>query len=444
MRGPIVSGSGIRGVFGRTLSVTDALEYAAAFGRLVGPGRVVVGRDTRRSGPAVEAAVSAGLMSVGCSPVLLGVVPTPTVQLEAMEDGAAGGIAVTSSHNPGEWNALKLVGPDGVFLRGPARNRLMELLKGGPEWVDASGAGCSEQRKGAVARHVERIVLLPLVRRPRRRMTAVLDVTGGAAAEFAPALMEALGVECHLINPVIGSDGSFPRVAEPTSRSLSELASEVAGRGADVGFGFDPDGDRLALVDGRGRVIGEDRTVALAIDWVLEHRPGCAVVNLSTSRLAEDAAARHGCMVHRSPVGEVNVVEEMERRGAVIGGEGNGGVIDPRCHLGRDSGVAMAYTLALLDGRRTTLAEWSDSLPEYTMVKDKVPLEGDFEDIRSRLLDTFGSPDDDRDGLWYGRSGGWTHVRPSGTEPVVRIICEDSDADAVRDEMDRFRKVVSG
>jgi phosphomannomutase len=149
-------------------------------------------------------------------------------------------------------------------------------------------------------------------------------------------------------------------------------------------------------------------------------------------------------MVHRSPVGEVNVVEEMERRGAVIGGEGNGGVIDPRCHLGRDSGVAMAYTLALLDGRRTTLAEWSDSLPEYTMVKDKVPLEGDFEDIRSRLLDTFGSPDDDRDGLWYGRSGGWTHVRPSGTEPVVRIICEDSDADAVRDEMDRFRKVVSG
>ena len=444
MHGPIVSGSGIRGIFGRSLTVTDAVEYAAAFGRLVGPGRVVLGRDTRKSGPAMESAVAAGLMSVGCTPVMLGVVPTPTVQLEAMAEGVAKGVAVTSSHNPGEWNALKLVGPDGVFLREELRRKLMELLNAGPVWVSAAGTCVSESLSGAVGRHVRRVLDLPLVRRPDRRLKAVLDVTGGAAAKFAPALMDALGVEHKVINPRIGEDGSFPRVAEPTAESLGELAAEVGRTGADVGFGFDPDGDRLALVDGEGRVMGEDLTVALAIDYVLGERPGCAVVNLSTSRLAEDAAARHGAKVFRSPVGEVNVVEEMERRGAVIGGEGNGGVIDPSFHLGRDSGVAMAYTLSLMDVRGTTLAEWAESYPRYSLVKDKVPFDGDFSDIRPDLIESLGEPDDERDGLWYRRESGWTHVRPSGTEPVIRVICEDASADTVRAELERFRKVVSG
>jgi phosphomannomutase len=444
MSGPIVSGSGIRGVFGASLTATDAVEYAAAFGRLVGPGRVVLGRDTRKSGPAMESAVAAGLMSVGCTPVKLGVVPTPTVQLESMADGVAGGIAVTSSHNPGEWNALKLIGPDGVFLREGDRRALSELLRAGPRWEGASGAAAGESLAGAVERHVRAILALPLVRRPRRSMRVVLDVTGGAAAEFGPALMEALGVGFSVINPRIRPDGSFPRVAEPTVASLQGLAAEVRRSGADAGFGFDPDGDRLALVDGDGRVMGEDLTVALAIDWVLGERPGCAVVNLSTSRLAEDAAARHGAEVFRSPVGEVNVVEEMERRGAVIGGEGNGGVIDPSFHLGRDSGVAMAYTLSLLDARRTSLSEWARSFPGYSMVKDKVPFEGDFSDIRDALLRKLGEPDDDRDGLWYRRGRGWTHVRPSGTEPVIRVICEDESDETVRQELQRFRKVVSG
>ena len=444
MHGPIVSGSGIRGIFGESLTVTDAVEYAAAFGRLVGPGRIVLGRDTRRSGPAMESAVAAGLMSVGCTPVMLGVVPTPTVQLETMSDGVAGGIAVTSSHNPGEWNALKLVGPDGVFLRADLRKSLMELLKAGPRWVGASQACAPKSLPGAVGRHVRGVMDLPLVRRPDRRLKAVLDVTGGAAAEFAPALLDALGVEHSVINLRIGEDGSFPRVAEPTAESLGGLAAEVSRTGADVGFGFDPDGDRLALVDGEGRVMGEDLTVALAIDYVLGEGPGCAVVNLSTSRLAEDAAARHGAKVFRSPVGEVNVVEEMERRDAVIGGEGNGGVIDPAFHLGRDSGVAMAYTLSLMDARETSLSEWAGSFPRYSMVKDKVPFDGDFSDIRPDLIEALGEPDDARDGLWYRRASGWTHVRPSGTEPVIRVICEDASAEVVRAELQRFRKVVSG
>ncbi len=405
---------------------------------------MVLGRDTRKSGPAMESAVAAGLMSVGCTPVLVGVVPTPTVQLEAMREGVSGGVAVTSSHNPGEWNALKLVGPDGVFLRGGSRSKLMELLEAGPRWADAAASGSRESLPGAVQRHVRGVLALPLVRRPRRGMKAVLDVTGGAAAEFAAALMEALGVEFRVINPEIGADGRFPRVAEPTADSLRELAAEVERTGADVGFGFDPDGDRLALVDDRGRVVGEDLTVALAIDYVLGENPGCAVVNLSTSRMAEDAAARHGGTVYRSPVGEVNVVEEMERRRAVIGGEGNGGVIEPAFHLGRDSGVAMAYTLSLLDSRGSSLSEWADSLPRYSIVKEKVPFEGDFSNIRPALIEELGPPDDDRDGLWYRRERGWTHVRPSGTEPVVRVICEDESADTVRAELQRFRKVVIG
>jgi phosphomannomutase len=359
-----------------------------------------------------------------------------------MENDVAGGIAVTSSHNPGQWNALKLVGGDGVFLREDHRRRLMEILGGPHQWVSAAEAGRPDALPGAVDRHVARVLDLPLVRRPGRRMSAVLDVTGGAAVDFAPALMEALGVDFTVINREIGDDGSFPRVAEPTSESLAGLAGAVARAGADVGFGFDPDGDRLALVDGTGRALGEDLTVALAIDYVLGEVGGCAVVNLSTSRLAEDAAARHGGVVHRSPVGEVNVVTEMERRDAVIGGEGNGGVIEPSCHMGRDSGVAMAYTLSLMDSRRTSLARWADSFPEYCMVKDKVPFQGDFEDIRAAMVRELGRPDDSRDGLWYGRSGGWTHIRPSGTEPVVRVICEDESEAVVRRQLEAFRKVV--
>lgn len=444
MNKPIISGSGIRGIFGESLTVQDACGFAAAFGELSGPGRIAVGRDTRKSGPAVEAAVCAGLMGVGCTPVLLGVVPTPTVQLEAMRDGFCGGIAVTSSHNPGEWNALKLIGSDGVFLRASSRVRLMDLLNSSRQWVGYRGSTVTERLSGSIDRHVRAVAELPLVRKQGRPLKAVLDVTGATAAFLAPAMMDALEVSWEMINGEMTPEGDFPRIAEPNTESLSMLADEVVKRKADVGFGFDPDGDRLALVDERGRLIGEEYTIALALDYVLSKEPGPAVVNLSTSSLAEDAATRHGCTLYRSPVGEVNVIEEMERCGAHIGGEGNGGVIHRSCHLGRDSAVAMAYTVSWLrENPETSLSGWADSFPKYINMKKKVEFSGDFKGFGMMLEERMGKPDDTRDGLWWKRSGGWVHIRPSGTEPVVRFIAENTSQEVLDGDYEAFRKVLS-
>ena len=440
---PIISGSGIRGIFGASLKITDVVNFASAFGALVGRGTVVVGRDTRISGPAVEAAVTAGLMSVGCDPVLLGIVPTPTVQLEAMGEGVRGGIAITSSHNPGEWNALKLIGADGIFLRSADRKRLMELLGSDLKQADYRTVGIPGVLNGSVERHIEGLLSIPWLRREGRPLKAVLDVTGGAAAAFAPMLMERLGVDYTVINAEMTSDGDFPRVAEPTVESLSELSGAVINERADVGFAFDPDGDRLAMVDENGRIIGEDYTVALAIDFILSVRPGPAVVNLSTSRLAEDAAAKHGCRLYRSPVGEVNVVEEMEKVGAFTGGEGNGGVIDRDFHAGRDSGVAMACAISLLrENPDSSIGEWADSYPSYTMFKKKFSLDTGFDALRAELLAQYGPADDTRDGLWYRREGGWMHIRPSGTEPVVRFIAENRDNSYIEKDFCIFREAM--
>jgi phosphomannomutase len=441
---PIVSGSGIRGVFGESFTVFDAAAFAAAFGELVGPGGVAVGRDTRRSGPAVEAAVCAGLMSVGCSPVLLGIVPTPTVQLEAMEPNIAGGIAVTSSHNPGRWNALKLVGPDGVFLRAAARERLMKLLDRPRVFRGSAECGLPGTLEGCIERHVERVLALPWAVSRGRRLKVVLDVAGGAAARLATALMDAMEVEWTMIHPSMTPEGEFPRVAEPTVESLSDLADAVRHHGADAGFGFDPDGDRLALVADGGRLIGEEYTLALALDHILPRDPGPVVINLSTSMLSEEAAARHGCPVHRSPVGEVNVVEEMEKLGSPVGGEGNGGVIHPACHSGRDSAVAMAAVVSMLrDNPGATLSAWAAGFTDFCMIKTKAPFAGPFAKLEEAAIAGFGVPDDRRDGFWYRRDWGWFHIRKSGTEPVVRFIGESRDRAPLKACTEAFRKVVS-
>ncbi len=440
---PIISGSGIRGIFGRSLTVRNAAEFASAFGMLSGRGNIVIGRDTRRSGPAVEAAVSAGLMAVGCNPFHLGIVPTPTVQLEAMDDSVRGGISITSSHNPGEWNALKLIASDGVFLRSDDRAQLMSILDEEVSWVDYRSVGISSDCPGSIGRHIETILNIPWLVSQGKRFKAVLDVTGGAAAEFAVELMEKLGIDYVVINPFMTQEGDFPRVAEPNIDSLKQLSESVIRENADIGFAFDPDGDRLALIDENGRIIGEDYTVALAIDYVLASRPGNAVVNLSTSRLAEDAAERHGCRVFRSPVGEVNVVEEMELRDAMIGGEGNGGVIDRVCHAGRDSGVAMACAISFLRSNPgATIGSWVDSFPSYTMFKYKTPLIGEFDRAIEGFKKEYGQADDVRDGLWYKRDKGWMHIRPSGTEPVVRFIAENASRDAIEKVFGFFRKVM--
>jgi phosphomannomutase len=441
---PIVSGSGIRGIFGSSLTVESAAAFAAAFGELVGPGEVVVGRDTRSSGPAVEAAVVAGLCSVGCSPLLLGVAPTPTIQLETIRTGASGGVAVTSSHNPGDWNALKLIGRDGVFLRSAQREKLLGLLGAARRACDYRTVGKPRALEGSVRRHAALVAGLDWVQKDGRDLRVVLDFTGGTAALLAPELLSLLGVRYTVIHGDMLADGSFPRVAEPTAENLDGLARAVASTSADLGFGFDPDGDRLALVADGGVALSEEYTVALALDCLLPSRPGPAVVNLSTSAMSADAAARNGRELYRSPVGEVNVVEEMEARGSLAGGEGNGGVIDAVCHPGRDSAVGMAAIVTLLRSRGCALSELASAMPAYSMIKRRISPSKPFADLIPAICAAFGAPGDTRDGLWFARDGGWMHIRPSGTEPVVRFIAENRDPEALRAQFALFERTVSG
>ena len=282
------------------------------------------------------------------------------------------------------------------------------------------------------------------MRKTGRPLKVVLDVTGATAAFLGPAMMDALAVDWEMIHSEMTAEGDFPRVAEPHTGSLSVLSEEVVKRQADIGFGFDPDGDRLALVDETGRIIGEEYTIAMALDHVFSFEKGDAVVNLSTSSLSDAAAEKHGCRVFRSPVGEVNVVEEMEKRGASIGGEGNGGVIHRVCHLGRDSAVGMAYIISYLrDHPEQTLSSWADSFPVYENLKKKVDYKGDFKALGALLINIMGDPDDSRDGLWWKRNGGWVHIRPSGTEPVVRFIAENISKTVLDEDYAIFRKVLS-
>ena len=365
-------------------------------------------------------------------------VPTPTAQLavETLEGGLGGGIVVTASHNPVEWNALKFVGKGGRFLARADADAFFALVDGGGA-RPAARPGRRRPDDGAVRRHLDLVLGLPwldLAAIRKRRFRVALDCVRGAGATIMPALLEALGCEVQAIN--LEPDGRFPREPEPIPEHLGELGALVQRTNSDLGIAVDPDVDRLALVDEAGHPIGEDYTLAFAVRAVLARQRGPVVTNLSTSLVVDDAAREHGATVERAPVGEANVVERMAARGAVIGGEGNGGVILPEVHLGRDAPVAATLALALLAERGATVGALVNSAPRYTIVKTKVPrppgsLEGCYAALSAALA---GAAADRQDGLRLALADRWVHVRPSGTEPVVRIIAEGptrQDAEAL-------------
>jgi phosphomannomutase len=423
--------SGLRGIVGADLVPAVVTRYAEAFGRYVaaGGGRsVALARDSRQSGPAFVEAAAEGLVAAGMEVVDLGMVPTPTAQLavEFLHGGFAAGIVVTASHNPVEWNALKFVGPGGRFLGKSQAEAFFALVDAGPP-AAAGRPGTRRREEGAVALHLERVLGLPwldLGAIRARRFKVALDCVRGAGATIMPALLEALG--CEVCGIDLEPDGRFPREPEPIPEHLGALGALVRESGSDLGVAVDPDVDRLALVDETGHPIGEDYTLAFAVRAVLARHPGPVVTNLSTSLVVDDAARACGAVVERAPVGEANVVERMAARGAVVGGEGNGGVILPEVHLGRDAPVAATLALALLAGRGGTVSSLVNSAPRYTIVKAKLPrpdgpLDGAYEALRR----AFGEAVADRqDGLRLALPDRWVHVRPSGTEPVVRIIAE--------------------
>jgi phosphomannomutase len=450
----MVSVSGVRGRVGEGLTPEVVARFSAAFGAWVrtrargGAPSVVVGRDSRTSGPMFERAVISALQSVGCDVVRLGVAPTPTTLRAIGYHGAAGAIVVTASHNPVEWNALKLASDKGMFLDGEESAEMRRFVDARP--IPRAGwdeLGRVSEDSGAVNRHIEAILALPYLAVEKlraRRFRVVLDAVRGAGGVFLPALLERLG--CEVIGLNLEPDGRFPRAPEPVAANLGELEHRVREVRGDIGMATDPDADRLALVSNAGHAVGEDLTLALATMLVLRHRKGPVVTNLSTSRVLDDVCAAAGVSLERAPVGEINVARGMERAGAVIGGEGNGGVILPDLHLTRDSGVAAALALQLLLEEGKPFDRIVGDLPSYAIVKEQVPretgsLESAFEALTARFAD---AEVDRQDGLrleWRAQRQ-WLHLRASGTEPILRMIAEAPTERAARRLVEQAREAL--
>ena len=456
--GLVVSVSGFRGRVGDPLTPELVCLLATAFGAFVKRSRdpsndpsvdILLGRDTRTSGPVLSRAVSAGLVSVGCNVVDLGIVSTPTLMLAVENSDALGGIAVTASHNPAEWNALKLAAPGGTFLDAETMSKFLEFaLSEDPPRTPSDELGGVTTDDGASARHLEAVLELPQMDLPALRARAfkvALDCVRGAGATIMPQLLEALG--CEVVGINMEMDGLFPRDPEPTAENLTELADFVRREGADIGLAVDPDVDRLSLVNENGAPIGEDLTLALASAVVLRRTPGIVVTNLSTSAIVEDVARAHASELVRSPVGEINVARRMQLEGAVVGGEGNGGVILPNLHHTRDAPVAAALVLQHLVDEETSLSAAVDKWPVYTIVKKRISFprealsEGYAELERQLESDGVDSADGARF-CWEARRA-WLHVRPSGTEPVVRLIAEAPERSEAEELIERSEEILA-
>ncbi len=429
-----ISISGVRGVIGDSLSPTMLARFAQAFGTYIGSGAVVIGRDPRTSGEMVKQAVIGGLLSSGCRVTDIGMCPVPTVQLLVRHNQAHGGIAITASHNPAEWNALKFIGSDGLFLNAGQAREMLDIYHQG-EYTKVSGAEMRgmEETSGATDLHLQAIldVLGPLPQQSKR-LRVVLDSCNGAGSLVGPRLLEALGAEVIPIN--ITPNGLFPRPAEPLPENLGDLCAVVKDNHADIGFAQDMDADRLAIVSEQGVPIGEDYTLVLATLFVLSRERGPVVANLSTTTSLEDVANRFGCKLFLSKIGEVNVTDVMEREHAVIGGEGNGGVIYPRINFARDSLVGMALVLHLLAQTGKTITELLDDIPRYRMIKEKLNCPSDKIAAISRMIrrEYADYPMDTRDGVKVMLPGAWFLVRGSNTEPIIRVVAEAQDEKADR------------
>lgn len=413
---------------GDSFTPRTAVAFAQAFGTFVRQGAVVVGRDTRTSGPMIEHAVAAGLQSVGCKPILVGVVPTPTVLMATKALGAQGGIAITASHNPAPWNALKFVEHTGLFLDAHRAEELYDIYHQGDfplvAEADIPGVGTCER---AMDIHVEKV--LDYVFRKRiidRHFKVAVDCCNGAGAlHTVKFLQEGLG--CEVVPILDAPTGVFEREPEPTPANLQLLCQAVRDHGCDIGFAQDPDADRLAIVNEKGEPIGEDLSLAFAVKQVLKyHRKGPVAINLSTSKCVEHVAHECGCEVRRTAIGEINVTTTMLEQGAVVGGEGNGGVIVPAVHACRDSYIGMALALELMAMEGKSVSGLRAEIPELAVVKEKIQVRSDQSLVILRALrrQYEGQNMNLLDGVHVDFGDSWIHARRSNTEPIVRLMAE--------------------
>lgn len=451
----MVSISGIRGVVGQSLTPDVVVKYAAAFAEYSGGGTIVVGYDGRITGHTIIQIVLSTLQQMGCSVVNLGICPTPTVGLAVERFRAAGGIAVTASHNPMIWNGMKFIAPTGMFLNaGENKNFWTIADRGNFPYAAWDAQGSVRNDPGFIDEHVDAIVSLPFIdvdRIRKRSLKVVVDCVNASGGVIVPKLLRRFG--CDVVEMYCDVSGVFAHTPEPIPENLTALAARVVQEKADVGFAIDPDSDRLVLITDEGKPFVEEYTIVSAVQFILEseHRAGrtnhSVVVNLSTTRAVDDVAARYGATVHRTPVGEINVASRMKQIGAIIGGEGSGGVILPRLHFSRDAMAGIALFLQLLAESGGSSSILKSSMPRYEIVKSKIALGSlDAEKILASLHDKYSATERTTtdDGLKIDFPDAWVHLRTSNTEPIIRIIAEARTRDEAAALAARFQKEMTG
>lgn len=429
----MISISGIRGVVGDGLSPELVLNFTQAFGTYLGNGKVVVGRDSRVSGPMMKHAVFAGLLASGCDIVDVGMCPTPTIQMAVEHLKTRGGIAITASHNPIEWNALKLIDSTGMFLDEIQAKKVIKLAaEKNFHHVSWDQIGKTEHFPNAIDHHIDSIFKLDLIDPEliaSKKFKVVVDCVNGAGGTILPRFLEVLGCEAIFINQE--PTGLFPRAPEPLPENLKELGKKVRATKADIGFAVDPDVDRLAIVSEKGKPLGEEYTLVLAVNYVLQKRSSPVVANASVTQAIDDIASQYRAKVIRTKVGEIFVSQKMKEVGAAIGGEGNGGVILPELHLGRDAPLGIALTLqqlALYDGSISALC---GSLPQYFQAKNRIAIKNiNVTDLLDEIIEKNKRLKIDlTDGVKFLWKNRWVQIRPSNTEPIIRIYSEAKTAE---------------
>ena len=446
----IVSVSGVRGIVGTALTEEVALDFGRAFAAMLEGGSVTVARDTRTHGPIIQAALIEGLLQCGIDVIDLGVVTTPGAALMTNRLDVDGGVIITASHNPSEYNGIKFLQPTGPALRAIDAMRLKKLWQE-KAIIFAEVRGTLTTESSTHQAHVDAVCAITDVDLIRsKEFKVVVDSINGAGCAVTPMLLDRLG--CELVHLNSDPTGEFAHKPEPIAENLTELGKDICSSGAAVGFAQDPDADRLVVFNERGEFLGEEYTLALATAFALSQRTGPVAANMVTSRMVDAIAEAADCEVVRSPTGEANVVEAMQTHGCIFGGEGNGGVIDPRVVPVRDSLVGIAVTLEYMARTDLAVSELAERIPSFTMLKDKLACPADAAaKVIARTKDVFageaGSRVDESDGLRIDLADGWVSVRASNTEPIMRITTEAADparADALQQQLRQIADEIVG
>ena len=433
--------TGVRGIVGETLTPELIVEFAQAFGTYLDAGRIVVGRDTRPSGLMVLSAVQAGLLAAGCEVIDLGICPTPSLQLAVKHYDAQGGISITAGHNPANWNALKFVRRDGLYLNATQAEELLDIYHQG-EFEKAQWSGIHTQiaSRDALENHLSILQkTFAVAAIQARNLTVAVDCCNGACALLSPRWLENLGCTVLAISDDISLP--FPHNPEPKRETMAQLRAVVKAGKADIGFAHDANGERLGIVTETGEVLSEEMTLAIATEIRLSQNPGVVVTHLSTSSVIEKIAQRYNSTVIRTPVGQAYISEAMLEHNAVIGGEGNGAVVIPEVHCTNDSAAAIGLILAHLAKTGQQISAIAAAIPTSVMLKRYVPVEpqllfSKLNDVRKEVEDAGAESIDFSDGIKLSWADGWVHIRASNTESMIRIIAESDDPERARDLLD--------